>query len=316
MDSPTDTHDGANMEDEESKSFESVHTISSTDMHQNGTGGSRESGDSLPMRFSERTNLMSKLRNALSTVQSRTMSIVELSKRKSIDTLNTARTFLSNLIRKDHDTLEVDSAIAQHMIDKLTHRVNALLIASSWLGIGASLYNIVSGVFVVIGDAGESELWQRAVIAIPPAIISAIVTAIVIFLQQLQIVDRLKELTNVKTDTDYVISKLEPMYTLAERADSLNELDKIDSNFRGETSALKQKARRAISKVIKKEDRAIHLRKYRYLMLQELYAKQEHEFVRDLIMRYQEMGIELTDVAPMVENYGAFGSVVVEDGEE
>ena len=313
---PTTTHNGTDIEDSESKSFESIHTISSADMHQNGSGESRESGDSLPMRFSERTDLMNKLRNALSTVQSRTMSIVELSKRKSIDTLNTARTFLSNLIRKDHDTLEVDSAIAQHMIDKLTYRVNALLIASSWLGIGASLYNIVAGVFVTIGDSGNSELWQRAVIAIPPAIISAIVTAIVIFLQQLQIVDRLKELTNVKTDTDYVISKLEPMYTLAERADSLQELDKIDFSFRGETSALKQKARRAISKVIKKEDRAIHLRKYRYLMLQELYAKQEHEFVRDLIMRYQEMGIELTDVAPMVENYGAFGSVVIENEEE
>lgn len=301
---PEDTY-----RDDETKSFESTHTATPHDVE-----ASQDSNESLPMRFAHRDSLMSKLRTALNTVQNHTRNIVETSKRKSIDTLNTARTFLSNLIRRDHDTLEVDSAIAQHMIDKLTYRVNALLIASSWLGIGASLYNLVAGVFVVIGDAGDSELWERAVIAIPPAVISAIVTAIVIYLQQLQIVDRLKELTNVKTDTDYVISKLEPMYTLAERADSLRELDKIDSNFRGETSSLKQKARRAISKVIKKEDRAVHLRKYRYLMLQELYAKQEHEYVRDLIMRYQEMGIELNEVAPMVENYGAFGSVQ-ENGE-
>lgn len=305
----TPTNNDTQQDEDESKSFESAHTISSPDMR---VAGSDESGQSLPMRFSHPINLMTKLRDALNTVQNQTMNIMEISKRKSVETLNTARVFLSNLIRRDHDTLEVDSAIAQHMIDKLTYRVNALLIASSWLGIGASLYNIVTGVFVVIGDSGDSELWERAVIAIPPAVISAIVTAIVIYLQQLQIVDRLKELTNVKTDTDYVISKLEPMYNLAERADSIKELDNIDLAFRGETSALKQKARRAISKVIKKEDRAVHLRKYRYLMLQELYAKQEHEHIRDLIIRYQEMGLELTDVAPLVEKYGMFGSLGTE----
>ena len=298
-------------QDDETKSFESTHTVTPRDVE-----GSHDSNESLPMRFAHRESLMSKLRSALDTVQSHTRNIVESSKRKSIETLNTARTFLSNLIRMDHDTLEVDSAIAQHMIDKLTYRVNALLIASSWLGIGASLYNIVAGVFVVIGDSGDSELWERAIMAIPPAVISAIVTSIVIYLQQLHIVDRLKELTNVKTDTDYVISKLEPMYTLAARADGIEELDKIDARFRGETSSLKQKARRAISKVIKKEERAVHLRKYRYLMLQELYAKQEHEYVRDLIMRYQEMGMELRDVAPMVENFGAFGSVQEEEEQE
>lgn len=271
--------------------------------------GAHPSADSLPAPFAQRSSLMGRLRNALQTVHHRTIDVVETTKQKSLNALDNARTFLSNLIRRDHDTLEVDSSIAQHMIDKLTYQVNALLIASSWLGIGTSLYNIIAGVFVVIGDSGESQLWERAVVAVPPAIVSSIVTAIVIYLQQLQIVDKLKELTNVKTDTDYVISKLEPMYTLALRADNLEQLDDIDSAFRGETSALKQKARRAISKVIKKEDRAVHLRKYRYLMLQELYAKQQHELVRDFIMRYNELGLTLDDVAPMVENYGAFGSI-------
>ncbi len=253
---------------------------------------------------------MNRLRNALNTVQHRTMDVVQTSKQKSMNALDNARMFLSKLIRKDHDTLEVDSSIAQHMIDKLTAQVNALLIASSWLGLGSSLYNIIASIFIVIGDDGDSQLWERAVLGIPPAVISAVVTAIVMFLQQLQIVDRLKELTNIKTDSDYIISKLEPMWTLALRADSIEELDKIDLAFRGETSALKQKARRAISKVIKKEDRAVHLRKYRYLMLQELYAKEQHEYVRDMIMEYKDSGMDLKDIALMVEEYGSFGTIV------
>lgn len=271
------------------------------------THGRTPSMETLPDSIAQRASLIGRLRNALNTVQHRTIDMMQSTKQKSVAALDDARMFLSNLIRKDHDTLEVDSSISQHMIDKLTYQVNALLIASSWLGIGTSLYNIIAGVFVVIGDSGDSQMWERAVVAIPPAIVSSIVTAVVIYLQQLQIVDRLKELTNVKTDTDYVISKLEPMYTLALRAENFEELDKIDSAFRGETSSLKQKARRAISKVIKKEDRAVHLRKYRYLMLQELYAKQQHEFVRDFIMRYGEMGLTLDEVAPMIEEYGAFG---------
>lgn len=293
-----------NSSNQEPRTPASPRSNNSSETHSN------QSNESLPMRFSHRSDLLNKLRSALNSVQHKTFNFLETSKQKSIQSLNNARAFLSDLIRQDHDTLEVDSAIAQHMIDKLTYRVNALLIASSWLGICASLYNIITGVFVVIGDSGESELWERATIAIPPAVISSVVTAVVIYLNQLQIVDRLKELSTIKTDTDYVISKLEPMYTLAERAENIKELDKIDLNFRGETSALKQKARRAISKVIKKEDRAVHLRKYRYLMLQELYAKQEHELVRDLIMRYQEMGMTLNDVAPLVEDYGAFGAIL------
>ncbi len=330
------------MSDEECKSFDStsqhsnqtessVHTVrtqDSVDMdarrdpesleHHNQQRSARSrqythdrtpSAETLPDPMAQPRTLMGRLRNALNTVQHRTIDVVQTTKQKSMNALDNARIFLSNLIRKDHDTLEVDSSISQHMIDKLTYQVNALLIASSWLGIGTSLYNIIAGVFVVIGDSGESQLWERAMVAIPPAIVSSVVTAVVIYLQQLQIVDKLKELTNVKTDTDYVISKLEPMYTLALRADNLEQLDDIDSAFRGETSALKQKARRAISKVIKKEDRAVHLRKYRYLMLQELYAKQQHELVRDFIMRYSELGLTLDDVAPMIEEYGAFGSL-------
>ncbi len=249
------------------------------------------------------SHLLTRLRNAQTRVQERSFNLVEATKKKAFESLNQARTFLSNLIRKDHDALEVDSAISQHMIDKLTNQVNCLLIAASWMGVAASLYNVVTGVFIIIGDDGESTL-----VAIPPAVISSVVTAVVIFLQQLQIVDKLKELTNVKTDTDYVISKLEPMYKLAERAESLKVLDTIDQAFRGETSSLKQKAYRAISKVLKKEDRAVHLRKYRYLMLQEIHAKAQHEEIRDLLIRHRELGIPLGNLAQRVEAYGAYGA--------
>lgn len=254
------------------------------------------------------TNLLTRLNNARVRVQKKTFDILEVTKQKSQDQLFKARKFLADLIRKDHDSLEVDSAISQNMIDKFTNRVNCLLIASSWLGVLSSLYNIISGVFVVIGDDGTSTLLERAIVAIPPAVISSIVTAIVIYLQQLQIMNELKELTNVKTDTDYVISKLEPMYQLAERAESLEKLDEIDTAFRGETSSLKQKALRSISKVLKKEDRAVHLRKYRYLMLQELHAKAQHEEIRDLLMRHQDLGISLHDLAQRVEEYGSYGT--------
>jgi hypothetical protein len=251
-------------------------------------------------------SLLDRMNTALTFIQRSTFDIVETIKQRAFDNLRKARHFLSNLIRKDHDTLEVDSAISQNMIDKLTNQVNCLLITASWLGVFSSLYNVVTGVFIILGDDGESTLLERSLVAIPPAVISSTVTAVVIFLQQLQIVDKLKELTNVKADTDYVVSKLEPMYQLAERADSIEALDKIDAAFCGETSALKQKARRAISKVLKKEDRAVHLRKYRYLMLQEDHAKEEHEFVRDLIKRYRELGIPLSHLARRVEEYGAF----------
>ena len=256
------------------------------------------------------SSLLDSMNTALYSVQQSAFDIVEITKQRAFDNLHKARMFLSNLIRKDHDTLEVDSAISQHMIDKLTNQVNCLLITASWMGVSSSLYNVIAGVFIILGDGGESTLVERALVAIPPAVVSSIITAVVIFLQQLQIVDKLKELTNVKTDTDYVISKLEPMYKLAERADSIETLDKIDAAFCGETSALKQKARRAISKVLKKEDRAVHLRKYRYLMLQEEHAKQEHEFVRDLIKRYRELGIPLSHLAKRVEEYGAFSAMM------
>ena len=255
------------------------------------------------------TNLLARLQNATNRVQEHTFNIVEVTKKKAQVSLNEARTFLAGLVRKDHDALEVDSAISQNMIDKLTNQVNCLLITASWLGVISSLYNIVSGVFIVIGDSGDSELWERATVAIPPAVVSSIITAVVIFLQQLQIVDKLKELTNVKADADYVISKLEPMYRLAERAESLEVLDTIDKAYRGETSSLKQKAYRAISKVLKKEDRAVHLRKYRYLMLQEIHAKAQHEEIRDLLMRHRELGIPLHELARRVEEYGAYGTV-------
>ena len=252
-------------------------------------------------------SLLNVMQGALSRVQSRTFNVVEATKRKAFETLNKSRTFLANLIRKDHDSLEVDSAISQNMIDQLTSQVNCLLIAAGWFGSLSVLYTIIAGVFIIIGDDGNSTIIERSITIIPPAVIQTIVTATVLFLQQLQIVDKLKELTNVKTDTDYVISKLEPMYKLAERAESLQVLDEIDLAFRGETSSLKQRATRAISKVLKKEDRAVHLRKYRYLMLQELHAKAQHEEIRDLLIRHSELGIPLQDLAKSVEAYGAHG---------
>lgn len=261
------------------------------------------------------TSILSRLKNAMGRVQEKSFNIVEETKKKSIESLTHARIFLANLIRKDHDSLEVDSAISQLMIDRLTNQVNCLLITSSWLGGVSALYTIVAGVYIVIGDGGNSTVVERSVTIIPPAIIQTLITGVVIFLQQLQIVDRLKELTNVKTDADYVISKLEPMYKLAERAESFEVLENIDKKFLGETSSLKQKAWRAISKVLKKEDRAVHLRKYRYLMLQELHAKAHHEHIRDLLMRHNELNIPLEVLANEVEAFGAYGTTNISNNE-
>jgi hypothetical protein len=224
-----------------------------------------------------------------------------------------ARKYLSKLIREDHDELEVDSSISQNQIDLLENQIHCLLITSSLIGVFTSLYQIVAGVFIVLGDSGNSTLVERAVVAIPPAVMSSLITSLVIFLQQLQIVDRLKELTNVKADTDYVVSKLQPMYQLAERAGSMEKLDEIDQAYMGETSALKQRSRRALAKVLRKEDRAVHTRKYRFLKLQELHTKQEHEDIRELLMRYKEMGIPLSKIANRIEAFGAFGVVGVGD---
>lgn len=253
--------------------------------------------------------MLGRLDDALHRVQSRSYHILQDATTRATEALDMSRRFLSKLIRIDHDELEIDAAISQNLIDMFEYRIQVFLITSSIIGVANTLYQTVAGVFIVLGDEGNSTALERSLIIIPPAMATATVTGILIFLQQLGIVDKLKELTNVKTDTDYVVSKLQPMYQLAERAESLQDLTKIDDAYKGETSALKQKARRALAKVLKKEDRAVHIRKYRFLKLQEEHAKQEHEEIRELLTNYKELGISLQDIAQRIEEYGAFGGV-------
>ena len=58
---------------------------------------SHQSNESLPMRFSHRSDLLNKLRNALNSVQHKTFDFLETSKRKSIESLNNARAFFIRL---------------------------------------------------------------------------------------------------------------------------------------------------------------------------------------------------------------------------
>lgn len=220
--------------------------------------------------------------------------------------LNQARTYLATLIRKDHDELEVDSAIAQNLIDEYTDQMNHVLIATTWMSVLTNLYQIVSSIFVVIGDDGNSTILERGISVIPPAMISSVITCLIFFLHQLRVVEKLKELTNIKGDADYVISKLKPLYRRAERADTIDKLVKLDDVFCGETSSLLQRVTRALSKSVKKEERSVRIRKYRYLALRDLNAQRQYETIRTMLERGDQVGVSPEDITHYINEYGEF----------
>lgn len=254
----------------------------------------------------------SQLAGMLESVQDTTRESIQDFQIDSDRVLNESRKKVAKDIRRDHDQLDVDASIVQNLKDVLSHIFNTLTIVAIVLSIVITVYGSVTSIFVLDEEFNMTHS-ARVAVSIPPIFMNAIITVLVMLQKQIKIADRMEELTNIKKDADYVLSRLEPLYRDAAVADSLEELGTIDTAYKGETSSSMQQVTRAVAKVLKKEDQAVHTKTYLFYKLEKMDTKRVFERIRTLIMEGEQNGVPSEEITRAVHE---FAGVMVEDGDE
>ena len=176
-------------------------------------------------------------------------------------------------LRQEVDKLRVGASIAQNRLDLLTKASRMMLITVASIGIVTQLYQLVADAALLTNQT--EQLSTTLVVVVPPAVLNALSTLLVIVLKQLGVVERASELAVVKRDADVVVAKMTSLEHLVSNASTKAELDELHAMYGGELTTLKTDVSSKLNTHLRQEDQAKLASTYRRIMLSD-YADTVH----------------------------------------
>jgi hypothetical protein len=198
----------------------------------------------------------------------------------------------------------VDASIAQRQAAILEKVYNAITLSGFIIGILASIYQIIADIFIILDTESGASVLEKCIMIIPPTFMTGCVTVLFGIIRQVRLVERMEKLAKTLTDVNYVISRLEPMIEKALETDTLEELDKVRDEYNGETSSLKQKAKRALDEILQEEDRMVSIVTYRYYRLFNADLTRRYDDILYKMTHREQLGISSQEIVNMVEKFG------------
>lgn len=183
-------------------------------------------------------------------------------------------------LRQEVDKLRVGASIAQNRLDLLTKVSRMMLITVAGIGILTQLYQLVTDAALLTNATDRSS---TLVVVIPPAVLNALSTLLVIVLKQLGVVERASELAVVKRDTDVVVAKMTSLEHLVSNTRTRAELDDLHAVY-GELTTMKTDVSSKLNTHLRQEDQAKLASTYRRIMLTDLADMVNFERIRKRIV--------------------------------
>lgn len=254
--------------------------------------------------YSDPDVLLTSIGQTIQETQQTARQTIELRNSTKRDEFLLGRQAISEKIREAHDELDVEASIVQKMYDVLQTHYNSCQMAGFMIGIVSTIYQIVADTTILSATPFNATVLEKGLIVLPPTFMTAAVTALIGIQRQIRLTERLEELTTVKRDADYLVSKLEPMVENVNEVETTEELDAINMEFKGEPSALKQKSKRALDKVLKKEDRMVHAHTYRFFKLKSVDMVRRYKGLIRLMRHGEAEGVSSESITQQIEEFG------------
>jgi hypothetical protein len=186
-------------------------------------------------------------------------------------------------LRQEVDKLRVGASIAQNRLDLLTKASRMMLITVAGIGILSQLYQLVADA-ALLTNLTEQDHSSALVVVVPPAVLNALSTLLVIVLKQLGVVERASELAVVKRDADVVVAKMTSLEHSVSNVSTRTELDELHAVYGGELTTLKTDVSSKLNTHLRQEDQAKLASTYRRIMLSDLADTADFERIRRMIV--------------------------------
>ena len=188
----------------------------------------------------------------------------------------------SEYLRQEVDKLRVGASIAQNRLDLLTKASRMMLITVAGIGIVTQLYQLVADAALLTNQTEQHS--TTLAVVVPPAVLNALSTLLVIVLKQLGVVERASELAVVKRDADVVVAKMTSLEHLVSNASTKAELDELHVTYGGELTTLKTDVSSKLNTHLRQEDQAKLAGTYRRIMLSDFADTVHFERIRKKIV--------------------------------
>lgn len=186
-------------------------------------------------------------------------------------------------LRQEVDKLRVGASIAQNRLDLLTKASRMMLITVAGIGILSQLYQLVADA-ALLTNLTDQDHNSALVVVVPPAVLNALSTLLVIVLKQLGVVERASELAVVKRDADVVVAKMTSLEHSVSNVSTRTELDELHAFYGGELTTLKTDVSSKLNTHLRQEDQAKLASTYRRIMLSDLADTADFERIRRMIV--------------------------------